>query len=154
MKRNSAGAPDSGYEEGVAAASYVLNFNNECMLLTHWSALYFNWLSAVEKRMGGLIGEEPVLEDTELAQFTEIIGQLKYHIELTRMQYAAIISHISKGFPANYEQLIRDIRNSYIIKREQLEEYIIILHKFLLEDVIKGLLRSSQQLIDSLYPSE
>lgn len=148
---------DSTTEEGIAAASYVLTFYREVLLLTHWKSMWKNML--VEIRYKYSDDKLDKLDDTEKSSLRDMVQNLRYYCDKTQTLYFAIIENLAltkaeENGVGKIKEAMKTIEENYVIDRAVLDDFVKELHKFLLKDVVKGLLKTSQDIIDSVYGKE
>lgn len=145
---------DSTSEEGIAAASYTLAFYKQVMSVTEYKAHYRNLLA--ELHAAGLGDTEIALEDLQKNQLKEIVQSIRYHIDMAITQYVAIVNDLNLNEAE--EKRLKELKQynikfseDYVLKLQDVDAVTAHLHTFLLKKVVKGLLKSSQDIITQIY---
>lgn len=135
-------------EERTAAASYVLNFYNDVASLTHHYANYENLMVEMEEKHKGA---EDKLTPEEKDALREFCQMLRYHARVAYIHYISIMQGLNLKPSKEVAELFDKIRNQYVIKRVDIESFVIVMNRALVEKVIKNLLESSHEIVAQLY---
>lgn len=140
-------------DEKATASSYIINFYNEIVLLNQYYSLYDNLLIELNAKYGqdGLVeggGDKELLFRT--------VQEVRYHARLAYLQYKSIISSNSTKLVEdvtitnNFERLKKDL----IIDSDLLSAFVISLNSVLITEVMKGLLKSSQDIVSNVFQDD
>ena len=89
----------------------------------------------------------------------EKMQNLHIYVGLTYDQYDGITSGTQKKY-ANHEEIVNTVKQitgddaPYVIRLDLLEQYVRLMNRFLTQDVMKNLLKSSQELLQELFRTE
>lgn len=134
-------------EEKAAAANYVINFYNEVQQLTHFYATYENlMLELIEK-----YGNEEQIEETEKSVIKQACSTIRYYTTVSFIKYSSIMLKTGENIDKDIEKLYNIIIKTYVVKREDVKNYVVKLNSVLMNTVIKSLLESSSDVIAKLY---
>lgn len=142
-------------EKKTAGASYIFTFYKGVQTLTHNYAVYINFIAQLELKYSK---EEidllnTVISEEEKAQLNQMLVELRYSIIVNSVYYDSI-SKVVKGVKdKDVEEAYNEVKKGYVIKRDKLENYVLLMNKVLLNGVVKTLLETSQQIIDSVFES-
>ena len=138
-------------EEKTAGASYVLNFYQEVASLTHNYANYENLLLELKEKYNGQEEKITIEERDALKAYCQT---LRYYIVKTYIAYSSIVDGIKKAIDPDVKLFSDILKNQYVLKAADLENYVVKLNAFIISDVIKHLLESSNDIIAQLYKEE
>lgn len=148
-------SPDASTEEGIAAASYIIEFYKDCMQVMQWKARYKNTLAMIYTKYGHEF-DPNTMEQGDAVELNDTLTNIRYYVDKVCTSYQAI-SENTKTENANTKKIITAfntyLETAWVIERTKLDEFTIELNRFLLKDVIKGLLKSSNDLLDAIYGS-
>jgi len=138
------------------AGRYLINFLEEVNTLSNWNSLYFNLIAEVQF-MAKKNSVEDYMKEMEQSQKTEFIRQIqetRFYVTKTwtTLQSMREVLRI-KDDDKNMEELTKlkgTIQNDFIIKRDDVERFTILINTFLVNDIIKELLRNNEDLVNSL----
>jgi len=132
-----------------AGASYIVLFFQEVATLTHNAALYNNLLVEMQnKKTNRDANDSPVmLTEIETSTIQELNKVLRGGVYKATIQYKALLKSLNREPPSNLEGLINNIYNNALIPRKDLEDFIIILNEFFVEEIIQHFLESSTSLL-------
>lgn len=157
---------DSTKEENIASASYTLTFYQDIMSLTEWRSIYKNYnLDLAYKYLGGQASKLKVeqqaeglakTDDQEKAQLRQIIQNVRYFIDKTVLMYQAIVASLGLQEQetqriARMKEITARIDQSHFLLDEDLSLLLLELHTFLLKDIVKGLLKTSQSYVEEVF---
>ena len=138
-------------EQRQTAANYVLQFFNETTLITHHYAVYLNLLVELEAKHGN-ISQADSLSDDERAAIIQQLQNLRYHSHIAYIQVKTILKSSGKEFDkTKIEDSYKNVRDTFIITREQANEFLESLTEFLASAIMKELLKTSQDVVNSVY---
>lgn len=135
-------------ERRAAGASYLLTFYQEVAQLTHHFAQYSNLLVEAINKYGANV---EAVEDEGKAVIVTEVQSVRYCAYKCFIMYKTLMP--SLNLKENKDLIIQygKIKDTYLIKQEDLEKFVIILNSVLVQEVIKDLLDTSQALIENAY---
>jgi len=140
-------------EKKQAAASYIINFYNQVIQLNDSYSKFLNLLVELEYKYGekDFINKADDAEKNSLIESSRII---RYVSTNAFIQYKVIRESIDK---LNDEKSIKELETKYytirdkvIPSRNDLQDYVITLNKFLVTNIIQELLTNSSEFIDTI----
>ena len=134
-------------QEKTTGASYIINFYNEVALLTHNYAEYLNLIEEIEYKYKDIAK----ISENERSLLQTAVKSLKYYINKTFVMYKCIIETSKQTEDKKVNALRNKIKENFIIERVVLEEYVILLNTLLIQKVMKNLLETSQEIVESIY---
>lgn len=140
---------DNINEKKQAAASYILNFYNQILLLNDQYSRYLNFLTEIQAKYGS--EAETRTEIEERSSLIDLLRNIRYVATTAHIQYTVIRDTTKLKDTEGTDKLYLTIRDTFIIKRTDLEKYVLILNKFLVQSIIQELLSSSSDFLASLY---
>lgn len=135
-------------ERRAAAASYILTFYQEIVNLTHHYAQYSNLLVEAVNKYGSKVEE---LEDEAKGILVTEVQSVRYCAYKCYVMYKTLIPSLKLKENKELLGVYSKIKDSYIMKQEDLEKFVIVLNSVLVEEVIKDLLDTSQALVEGVY---
>jgi len=143
-------------EKKIAGASYIVNFYNEVQNLKINFSAYLNVMIEIESNLAGgkidSIEMTKKLTDEQIGAVKVICQNVRHTAILTYTSYKSLISSVSTLKPVSeMESNYKKIRDTFVIDKDVLESYVTEMNTFLLKDIIKGLLETSQNIIQNLY---
>jgi len=147
-------------EEAKTGASYIAIFNEQLNMLTHWFATYSNLLSYLEHKTGGKVTPETPLDAPEQEQFVNTIHETRFRVEVTNVQFTALKEHLRDKITLSEEEeadilaIVTRLKGKFVIDLVDLEAYVKALHKFILQDIVSDLLKTSKQLVDEVFSEQ
>lgn len=139
-------------DEKLTAANYVIGFYNTIQELIHIYSVYKTFLLKIEARH--LDPHENILEimdEQEDQQLHAVLEQVRYYIQTSHIQYKALKKK-KEAYNKEKDEVtkIYNTLNTYVIKSQQLEEYLDALNDFLTDKVMTNLLQTSQDVLRDL----
>jgi hypothetical protein len=140
-------------EQRSTAASFIINFFNVVSQLKSNYAMYVNIVIGLENKYSNseLMGK---MADDEKGEFITQTQNLRYFIIMSYTDYKSLLPYATKeGYIEDKDitETIGDLKSKLTIDRELVGRYVTGINKFLLSNVIKKLLESSQDIINDLY---
>jgi len=139
-------------EKRVAGASYILTFFKDVEALTNHNAQYLNLLLEIQNKVAKIDDKLAKLSEEEKTVIIGAIQNYRYFANKCYIQYKSLQTFV-KSIKENVdiEKYYDEIKKSFVLSRETCEKLVIEFNKVLLEDVIKNLLESSEEYINSIY---
>ena len=134
-------------EQKTTAANYILNFYNEVAQLTHHYANYENLMLELAEKYGD---HQDKIEDGEKEIIRQTCHTLRYFVTATYIKYQSILSKVGDPNP-DITTLYNRLKLQFIVKREDVRNYTILLNSVLVNTVIKDLLQTSSEIINKIY---
>lgn len=137
-------------DKDIAGSSYVISFYQEVQLLTHNYGNYINLMLEVHSKYGGEIGK---IDDQTKDIITQNVQLVRLGVMKTYIQYKSIYAgaQLKNKNLSELEELYNRLKNEFVINREALEKYVILLNSVLVDDVIRNLLVTGQDLVTSVF---
>lgn len=137
-------------DEKTAASSYILTFYQEVQNLTNLFGDYKNVLDKYKHQYGSSV--EAKLNDNDKAFLDQKVQQVKIYSSVIYIKYKTFVETI-KGTKEDKKlvEAYNGISKTYIIKIEDLEVYVFRLNVLLAQKIMKGLLETSQDLVDDVF---
>lgn len=136
-------------EEKTAAASYILSFYQEVGNLTTAYAQYQNLMIQFDEQYAGQLEVKPTDEEQNLLKQT--MQNIRFYVNKSYIQYRSIASNrgikLSKDIQKNHQK----INKGFIIERKALKEYTNSMNAFLVKNIMKKLLESSQEVVENIF---
>lgn len=139
-------------EKKTAAASYILNFYKEVNNLNHYYSQYLNAMIELENKYGQKYSDK--INDSEKVALMNFIQLCRYTSHKCYIQYKAITGAINQKEDKKVLNAYLKVKTDLVIKREDLENFVVSLNSFLIKDIIQNLLESSQGLVSDIFENE
>lgn len=136
-------------EREITAASYIYKFYTEIQTLNHEYSNYLNVMLELEEKYKEGV-EKAAIEEEKVIIKTQL-QRVRYSAHQTYIHYQSILSGTKKKVNSDVEKQYKNIKEKFVIDRSELEKYVTAINSVLIEEVIKNLLESSQDLIKELY---
>ena len=134
-------------EEKTASASYVLGFFQNVLQFNHWYANYENIVLELQTKYK-LAGNESPEDKETLKGYCQTI---RYYSTQCYVSYCAIIQGLKRNKSPEIEQVYEKILSILILERKDVREFAVLMNSFIMENIIKDLLQSSNDLVNKLY---
>lgn len=136
-------------EQQITGANYILTFYQEIEALIATYAQYENLTLELETKSGK---DGNNLDEDDQQAIKTASQQVRFYIKTTYLRLNSLKKIIKTD-----EKLLKKItdteqktRKTLIVKREDVEEYVILLNEALLENIIKELLQNSTDILKQL----
>lgn len=141
-------------EKKQAAASYIITFYNQVILLNDTYSKYLNILVELESKYPGADFEK-LSADQEKNALLEMTRTLRYVATNTYIQRKIITESLAKSKNEREDKDVEEnyklIRDKLVPNRDKVEEYTINMNKFLVTNIIQELLTNSSEFLDKIY---
>lgn len=137
-------------EEKTTSASYIVSFYENVGALTHFYSLYQNLIIELENKYQQ-VEDLKGLQEEESKILQQVLQEIRYFSHKSIIQYRCISEGINKETNKELLDQYDIIKTTYIIKRNQLDDFVLSLNKVLVNKVMKNLLQNSQDIIESVY---
>lgn len=137
-------------EKKVAGASYIYSFYGIVQQLTTDYANYLNLMLEIQFKYGD---ETPVdkMPENERLMLIQLMHNIRFSVHKSYVQFVSMSELLKiKEFKVLTETYTK-IKTQLIINREDLDKFVIEMNKILLNDIIKTLLETTQDIVDKLY---
>lgn len=138
-------------EERTAGASYVLTFYQDVAQLTHYYSQYLNLLIELEVKDDKKSAEQAPISEQDRAVLVQAIQNVRYYANKCFIEYACIARSLGQTIQPKIEEDYKSVTQQFIIHRVPLESYVIQMNTWLVGDIIKNLMETSQKIIDTIY---
>lgn len=134
-------------EEKSTAASYIVTFYQEILQLTHYYSLYYNTL------MENKAKKQHNSENTEadINNIAMLIQNLRYLSNKLHIMYGAISIQLKKEKNQVLEEAMMQLNLQYSIDINQMKIIVEQYHVFLMNEIMKTILESSQDIMKNIY---
>lgn len=141
-------AKDNISEKDIAGASYIIQFYKEIQQLKGFYADYVNVLLEMENKYK----ETDKASEEEKDYLKQVIQQIRKLAVLCYISYKSLVSSV-KGLKkkTEIEKAYSKIKVNFVIERQDLYKFVTELNNFLLEEIIKNLLETSQNIINDIF---
>lgn len=141
-------------ERKAAGANYIINFFNEMQQLKVYYSQYINFLLEIKTKYGSS-PESKNWSDEEKQALSNLAQTVRHLCNLTYISFVSIFSsghmNTEKTIMDRAEKLYFKIINTYVIESRELEEFVLLLNKAMINDVIQNMLMSSQDIVSNIY---
>lgn len=141
-------------DEKKTGASYIITFYQNVEALKAAYAQYLNLLLEFEAKYGTDDGLGEMTQPEKDLLNTGLQNLRYYAIQANQgfVSISAMAENIkfSKEDGERAGELYKHFKTKYIVEREIVEEYAQLMDKFMVANVIKGLLKSAQDIISKL----
>lgn len=126
-------------------ASYLYGFHIEAQNLLVYQAQYENLIKELEQRKDD-IGPE------QRAILVQLIQTLRQEVKKTYIKYVSIRCSMEENpkIPPDFDKAYKHILNNFIYNRDQVDIYVLELHKFLAKESVRTLMENSESLVQSI----
>lgn len=136
--------------EQTAAANYIIQFYQEVNLLKQNYAIYVNALKELEAKQNQ--EQEINIEEAEKQQINKIVQTARYYLIQSHITCDNILTILNKKKEQEilqnlYNQVIKD----YILDTTKLHAYVTQISLTLIQEAMRGLLKTSEDIIKGLY---
>lgn len=141
-------------ERSTAAASYILSFYKEIENLTHNYATYLNLIIELKTKYEDI---SKGLTDEDKAVLNQAVQMTRYTVHQSHIKYQSIKPHFKKTDQNKDKDLTKaynQIKDTYIINTDNLEQYTLIMNQILLTEIVQNLLNTSQELLGDIYDAK
>lgn len=139
-------------EDKRAAASYILTFYQEVANLTHHYAQYKILL--VELAMKDTESGMEALDEREKGILIQALQSFRYFAHKATVQYRCIMESLGKPIDEKVLALYNGLDQMFIIKKQMADDYVAAMNTVLLQSVIKNLMETSQDIVDTVYQND
>lgn len=141
-------------EEKTAAANYILEFYKEVALLKHNYANYINLLAELKATADG--DDLTALEEPQKETLKVSVQALRYYVIQTYTTLKSIKSNL-KTTDQEFKDLAEaygKVKDKFIMEISYVEKYVDQISTILIKEVMRGLLRSSQEIFKGIYETD
>ena len=149
-------------EQKATGASIIINFYGAVANIKGQLAIYENQLIQQKAKYKGV--DAGKMDEEDLQASLNASQNLRYYILLAYYDYTSLFGFLSDNSPDKFDerlhaenkelkQLMLTIKTDLVIAADQAEAVMLILNNFLLQQVVKHLLESSQDFMEKIYHS-
>lgn len=135
-------------EERTAGASYVLSFFTNVMQINHFYANYENLMLELDEKHKGHAATTSPEEKSIVMQYC---NNLRYYATQCNIAYKAIVLGVGQKEDQKIVDAFEKVKSSYMVKREEIGEYVTLINSFVMKSIIREILKSSQDIVNELY---
>jgi len=136
-------------EKRIVGASYILEFARNVILLNSDYSNYLNSMVYLEEKHGQSGGEG--MDDTEKNQTIELNHRVRASCTNLYISYKTLVKVLNEEEDKSIIDSYSSIKTRLIVKKEDIENFVVGLNTFLVQDIVKNLLESSQDIVSSIY---
>lgn len=136
-------------ERDITAASYIYKFYTEIQTLNHEYSNYVNILLELQNKYADDV--EKKADDQEKAVIKAQVQAVRYAAHQSYIHYNSIMIGTGNKPLKEITDLYSKIKTQFMINRETLEKFVTSINSVLVNEVIKNLLETSQDLIKDIY---
>ncbi|QGH73144.1 MAG: hypothetical protein [Siphoviridae sp. ctjeG17] len=138
-------------ERRATGAFYTLQFYEDVQLLTHNYSLYINLLLQIETIYGKESEKIAKMPEETREQLSNLTQQIRHYANVVYVKYRGLLISASDPKEADVKKYYEEIKNNYVFERKNVEEYVVLVNAYLVSQVMKDLLTSSQQIYSEIY---
>jgi len=138
-------------EKDIAGASYILTFYKEVQDLTSHYANYINIMLELQNKYDSNVNK---MSDEEKALISQQAQLVRYAAHKCYIEYNSIMLGIKQQPDVKLTESYNKIKTNFIINRDDLETYVILLNAVIVKDVIQNLLATSQDFINKVFGNQ
>lgn len=141
-------------EQARTSSSYIMTFYYNVQDLTHYKSTYKNIILELKNLypdMESNIENSKKMNDEEHTFLIQHAQTLRYYCDVVYTSYQAVCLDLQLPSNEEVKDAFNKIMNSYIPSAELIDTFTIQMHHFLLQEIIQGMLRGGQQLIETTF---
>lgn len=131
----------------VAGASYILNFYRDVATLTDYYSQYINYMIEIEHKYPDV----NKASEQELESIKNAVQNMRLYCMKVYIQYKSIALSLKLPKDEEIERLIIVIKAEYILSRENVETYVILMNNLLVKEIISQLIDNSDNLLREAF---
>lgn len=126
-------------------SSYLYGFHIEAQNLLVYQAQYENLIKELELRQEELGNEQRAI-------LIQLIQTLRQEVKKTYIKYISIRCSMEEkpDIKPEFDNAYKHILNNFIYNRDQVDIYVLELHKFLAKESVRSLMETSEALVQSI----
>lgn len=135
-------------EKKLAGANYLISFFNQIQQLNNDSSVYINYINHLNHKYGEDSDDvEKAIDEQEKQFIIQLVQAVRHSARQAFRSYLTIYSVAELKRNKDLEITYRGMIDQFIINRVVLEEFVLMMNKSFLADVIQDLLVTSQDLV-------
>jgi len=138
-------------DKQTAGSNYIITFYKEIEELTHNFAIYSNVMLEIKQKYGNELGN---VEEDVKSVILKTVQAVRVGLQKSYVQYISIKSVLNLDTNNKVEDLYKLIKSQFVIKIDDLENYVIAINTVLVNDIIQSLLNTSNDLLQSMYKDD
>jgi hypothetical protein len=149
-------------EQKATGASIIINFYGAVANIKGQLAIYENQLIQQKAKYKGV--DAGKMDEEDLQASLNASQNLRYYMLLAYYDYTSLFSFLADNSPDKFDDRLRAenkelnllmvaIKSDLVLTADQAERVMLILNNFLLQQVVKHLLESSQDIMEKIYNS-
>jgi len=136
-------------ETKLVGANYILTFYNDINMLNHEYSIYINLLSELKAKH---VSIDHGVDDENKGKLVTALQKIRYYVSKTYVEYRAIFKNVDKlEEDPELKKLYASIFDNFVVRKEDITNYVSILNTALVSDVIKSLLVTSSDIVSNIY---
>lgn len=129
--------------------SFIFSFYNECMALLVVYSNYINVLAEIDN-----LTDPNKLEDNSKAIVLQSLQQVRQSVSVTYIMLQSIKENIKASETDKIKELYDRIKKDFVIKSEDLEDYVIRINKIIASEIMQNILINNKDIVESIYGRE
>jgi len=146
-------SPSQVSEDKTTAASYIISFYREVEELSHYYALYLNFILELEGKLGSQF-EKTELGEADKNIYKEALHNMRYYTIKAYNRYRCLVETKRIKESKTLEKIYPEIEKNYAITRPQIKIIVIKFNVILADEVMKSLLETSQAIVENIYDNK
>lgn len=145
--------PDKPKDTKKVGISYIVTFYEEISSLNQFYSQYLNLMLEFKHKYNATISEGISLDEEDRTRLNNALQTIRHFAHKSIVQYKALKKIIDKEKSKDkiLELYEKEIKSIYILNENRLEEFVDHLNSCLVQEVIKDLLESNQDLVAAIY---
>lgn len=135
-------------EVKTAASSYILNFYQEVSQLTDYYSYYLNLLIELESKQGKDLTKMEEQDKEAMRNAVQTCRLLSHKCYIHYLSITEGVKDLKRD--TKIIEMYKKINDKFIVPRETLEEFVILLNSVLVKSIMRSLLESSQAIVDTV----
>lgn len=139
-------------ESKITGANYILNFYNHIEQLTAAYATFINKLIPIKSKikLEDLPDKIEGLDDKDRDELLKSLETLRFYITSVYIKSQSLKDKVKSFNDPKIKEFYEKARDKAIIEADIIEEFVIIINKCLLDDIIQHLLVQSRDIYEKL----
>ena len=137
-------------EQKVAASSYILQFYQDIQNLNHWLSIYHNLLTELKIKVPES-EEISNVDEEEKKVLSDTAQNFRYYVNKCFLGYRVIVKATNATLDKDVQDSYDKLKDTFIMSESDADDFVIGVNMFLMNEVVKNLLETSQTFIDKVF---
>ena len=137
-------------EQKVAASSYILQFYQDIQNLNHWLSIYHNLLTELKFKVPES-EEISNVDEEEKKVLSDTAQNFRYYVNKCFLGYRVIVKATNATLDKDVQDSYDKLKDTFIMSESDADDFVIGVNMFLMNEVVKNLLETSQTFIDKVF---